>query len=191
MWAVVGLGNPGPDYEDTRHNVGFMVVRRLAGEWDVRLKKRKYLARTAETDRVGETVLLALPQTYMNRSGRSARSILEGAGLPPERLIVVYDDLDIRLGGIRIRKDGRPGTHKGMQSIVDEIGTTRFPRIRVGIGPLPPGEDAAEYVLSPFGDEERPALEASLKKAGEALSLVLAGEMERAMTAFNQKTGDD
>ena len=190
MWAVVGLGNPGQEYTGTRHNAGFAFVQGVARAWDVRLKKRKFKARTAEVLRGNETILLAQPQTYMNSSGQSARLILQGTGLSAERLVVVYDDLDIRLGEIRVRKEGRAGTHKGMQSIVDEIGTTRFPRIRVGIGPLPEGEDAAEFVLAPFSDDERPAFLAGLARAGQALELVLAGRLDKAMTAFNQKKGD-
>jgi PTH1 family peptidyl-tRNA hydrolase len=190
VWAVVGLGNPGQEYTGTRHNAGFAFVQDLARAWDARLKKRKFKARTAEVSRGNETILLAQPQTYMNASGQSVRLILQGTGLSAERLVVVYDDLDIRLGEIRVRKEGRAGTHKGMKSIVDEIGTTRFPRIRVGIGPLPEGEDAAEFVLAPFSDDERPVFQAGLARAGQALELVLAGRLDKAMTAFNQKKGD-
>ncbi len=190
MWAVVGLGNPGQEYAGTRHNAGFAFVQGVARDWNVRLKKRKFRARMAEVSRGRETILLAQPQTFMNESGRSVRLLLQGTGLSAERLVVVYDDLDIRLGEIRVRKEGRPGTHKGMKSIVDEIGTTRFPRIRVGIGPLPEGEDAAEFVLAPFAGDERPAFEASLERARQALDFVLAGRLDKAMTAFNQKTGD-
>jgi len=187
VWAVVGLGNPGSEYAGTRHNAGFAFVQGVARAWDVRIKKRKFQARTAETVRGREAVLLAQPQTYMNASGQSVRLILQGTGLDAERLVVVYDDLDIRLGEVRVRGGGRAGTHKGMQSIVAEIGTTRFPRIRIGIGPLPEGEDASDFVLAPFAHDERPLFDASLERALQALDLVLAGRLERAMTAFNQK----
>jgi PTH1 family peptidyl-tRNA hydrolase len=190
VWAVVGLGNPGQEYAGTRHNAGFAFVQGVARARDVRFKKRKFKARTAEVSRGNETILLAQPQTYMNASGQSVRLLLQGTGLPAERLVVVYDDLDIRLGEIRVRKEGRAGTHKGMKSIVDEIGTTRFPRIRVGIGPLPEGDDAAEFVLAPFSEEERPAFQTGLERAGQALDLILTGRLDKAMTAFNRKTGE-
>ena len=187
MWTVVGLGNPGKHYANTRHNAGFIFVKQIARSWNVKLRKKRYSAKTAEVDKEKEKVLLALPQTYMNRSGYSLREILDGTGISPEQLVVVYDDLDIPLGEIRIRKEGGPGTHQGMDSIIREIQTIAFPRIRIGIGPLPPDWDAAEFVLSPFEEGEKPLLEKSLKKAQEALELILAGEIEKAMNSYNQK----
>ncbi len=189
MWLVVGLGNPGEDYAATRHNAGFLLVRRFARSRGVELRGRAFKAKTAVV-RGGdgrEDVLLALPQIFMNRSGVSVRDILAGREIPPDRLIVVYDDLDIPLGEIRVRKKGSPGTHKGMISVVDLIRTREFPRIRIGIGPLPEGRDAADYVLEPFGRDERPLLETSLADAEEALDLILAGGVDRAMTRFNRR----
>jgi PTH1 family peptidyl-tRNA hydrolase len=187
LWAVVGLGNPGKYYANTRHNAGFTFVKQIARSWNVKLRKKKYLAKTAEVEKENEKVLLALPQTYMNRSGYSVREVLDGTGISPEQLIVVYDDLDIPLGEIRIRKEGGPGTHKGMDSIIQEIQTIAFPRIRVGIGPLPPEWDAAKFVLSPFEEGEKALLEQSLKKAQEALELILARKIDKAMNSYNQK----
>ena len=135
MWLVVGLGNPGDEYASTRHNAGFMLVERMARAWGVELRGRLFKSRTALARRAGEEVLLALPKTFMNRSGTAVRAALAGKGVPPERLVVVYDDLDIPLGEIRVRKTGRPGTHKGMISIAGEIRTDAFPRVRIGIGP--------------------------------------------------------
>jgi len=191
LWLVVGLGNPGDEYADTRHNAGFMLVRRAARARGVELRGRAFKARTAVARGGAEDVLLALPQTYMNRSGVSVREILAGRDIPPDRLVVAYDDLDIPLGEIRVRAKGSPGTHKGMKSIVDEIRTRDFARIRIGIGPLPAGRDAADYVLTPFGRSERPFLEKSLDEAEEALDLILAGDMERAMTRFNRRVPAD
>ena len=131
--------------------------------------------------------MLALPQTYMNNSGLAVKQIMEGRNLLPEQLFVVYDDLDIPLGEIRIRKRGSSGTHKGMGSIVQEIGTTEFPRMRIGIGPLPPGKDAVEYVLSFFEKTEDPLLEEGMKKAQEAFGMILDGRVEEAMNTYNQK----
>jgi len=186
VWAVVGLGNPGRVYAETRHNVGFVFINKLARDWKVKLKK-KYGAKIADVEREGEKVILAQPQTYMNQSGLAVRQILEAKGLAPEMLVVVYDDLDIPLGEIRIRKAGGPGTHKGMSSIVEEMKTTKFPRIRVGIGPLSFDQDATKFVLSPFSKTEKEFLEKSLIKAQEALRMILAGEIEEAMNRYNQK----
>jgi PTH1 family peptidyl-tRNA hydrolase len=187
LWLVVGLGNPGEEYAATRHNAGFLLVRRVARSRGVELRGRTFKARTAVVRGGDEDVLLALPQTFMNRSGVSVRDILAGRDIPPDRLIVAYDDLDIPLGEIRVRKKGSPGTHKGMISVVDLIRTREFPRIRIGIGPLPGGRDAAEFVLEPFGRDERPLFEASLVDAEEALDMILAGGVDRAMTRFNHR----
>lgn len=149
MWAVIGLGNPGRRYAETRHNVGYSFVRKLARRLDVRLKKRKYGSKIAEVRRDEETLVLAQPQTYMNQSGLAVGEILGGYGIGPENIVVVYDDLDIPLGQIRVRKEGSAGTHKGLRSIIDEVGTRAFPRIRVGIGPLVEPGDATQFVLSP------------------------------------------
>jgi peptidyl-tRNA hydrolase, PTH1 family len=193
LWLVVGLGNPGDEYEATRHNAGVMLVERAARAWGVELRGRLFKARTGLARRGGEEVLLAAPKTFMNRSGTAVRAALEGKGAGPDRLIVVYDDLDIPLGEIRVRKSGRPGTHKGMISVAGEIGTDDFARIRIGIGPLPQGRDAADFVLEPFRKAERADLERGLEQAAEALEMVLDGAIERAMTRFNHRramTGD-
>jgi PTH1 family peptidyl-tRNA hydrolase len=187
LWVVVGLGNPGRRYAGTRHNVGFMLVRRLARRWDVKLRKRKYGAKVVEVKRNKEKLVLAQPQTYMNFSGLAVKELLDGYRIPAQNLVVVYDDLDIPVGQIRVRKEGRPGSHRGMRSIVAEIGTSAFPRLRVGIGPLAEGDDAAEYVLSPFSRQELPVLEVSLARAEDALEMVIDGRIDGAMNAFNQK----
>ncbi len=187
MWAVVGLGNPGRRYSGTRHNVGFTFIKKTAKEWKVKLRKKIFFSKAGEVKRKGEKILLALPQTYMNKSGLTVKKIMEGRDIKPEHLVVVYDDLDIPLGEIRIRKRGGPGTHKGMSSIVEEIRTEEFPRIRVGLGPLPYGENAVNYVLSSFDKAEESRLEEGLKKAREALEMILSGEVERAMNAYNHR----
>ena len=187
MWAVVGLGNPGRRYAGTRHNAGFAFIKRIAKEWKVKLRKKRYFSKVVEMKKENERVLLATPHTYMNKSGLAVKNILEVRGIKPERLIVVFDDLDIPLGEIRIRKRGGPGTHKGMNSIVQEIQTTEYPRIRVGIGPLEPDEDAVNYVLSPFDKSEEPLLEEGLKKAQDALEMILSGNVEEAMNIYNKR----
>jgi len=185
LWAVVGLGNPGKRYSQTRHNVGFLFIKRVAKEWQTRLKKRIYSSKANVVENKHGKVLLAVPQTYMNNSGVAVLQILEGRGVMPDHLVIVYDDLDIPLGEIRIRKEGGSGTHKGMSSIVHEINTINFPRIRIGIGPLTPHVNATDFVLSPFDEEERPKLEESMAKAQDALDLILSGNIEKAMNLYN------
>ena len=187
MWAVVGLGNPGKRYSRTRHNVGFIFVRNLAKDWKVRLKKRSFFSKTCVVERGKERVLLVMPQTHMNRSGIAVKSLIKEGGVRPENLVVVYDDLDIPLGEIRVRKEGGAGTHKGMASIIEEIQTTQFPRVRIGIGAADSAGDMVDFVLSSFHKEEEPFLEKSLKLAREAVDLVLSGETEKAMNMYNRK----
>lgn len=189
MWLVVGLGNPGDAYADTRHNAGFMVVDRLARAWGAKLRLKRHLSRLAEARFEGEPVLLAEPQTFMNESGRAVREMIKGRRVPTERLLVCFDDLDLGLGEVRIRKAGGAGTHNGMRSVVAELGTTAFPRLRIGIGPLPGGRDAADFVTSPFTRAERPVVEAALDRAAEAVEAVLRRGAERAMTDFNRRSG--
>jgi peptidyl-tRNA hydrolase, PTH1 family len=187
LWLVVGLGNPGDEYAATRHNAGFMLVDRLARAWGVALRGRLFKSRTAVARRGEEEVLLAQPKTFMNRSGQAVRALLAGKGVPPERLLVVYDDLDIPLGEIRVRKTGRPGTHKGMISVTGEVRTDAFPRVRIGIGPSPADRDASDFVLEPFGRNERPLVEKSLELAEEAVEMILDGRIDLAMTRFNHR----
>jgi PTH1 family peptidyl-tRNA hydrolase len=187
LWAVVGLGNPGRRYSGTRHNVGFTFIKKTAREWKVKLRKKIFFSKAGEVKRKEEKILLALPQTYMNKSGLTVKKIMEGRDITPEHLVVVYDDLDVPLGEIRIRKRGGPGTHKGMRSIVEEIRTEEFPRIRVGLGPLPGDENAVNYVLSSFDKAEESLLEEGLRKAQEALEMILSGEVERAMNTYNHR----
>ncbi len=188
MWALVGLGNPGKQYAETRHNVGFVFVKRIAKSWKVKLRRKIYLSKAEYAEIDGKKVLIALPQTYMNNSGAAVQSILSSGKVKPDNLIVVYDDLDIPLGDIRIRGEGSAGSHKGMISIIDKIKTIQFPRIRVGIGPLKNNMDAAEYVLSPFNDEEKAELEIALPKAQDALNLILDGDIEQAMNKYNTRS---
>ena len=185
MWAVVGLGNPGRRYSQTRHNVGFSFVKRVARSWGVKLKKKSCLSKTILVDRQREKILLALPQTHMNKSGLAVNRIVTERGVEPEKLLVIYDDLDIPLGEIRIRPNGGAGSHKGMISIIQEIETTDFPRIRVGIGPLSPDETATDFVLSPCNEEEKSSLVSSFKQAQEALEYILDGQIEKAMNLYN------
>lgn len=132
MWLVVGLGNPGSEYAGTRHNAGFMVVQRLGQRWNLKFDRRACSSRLAETRRGRTKIILALPQTFMNQSGLAVQSLLSTYKVKPENLLIIYDDLDLPLGEIRIRPQGSPGSHKGMKSIVETLGTTLFPRVRLG-----------------------------------------------------------
>ena len=188
MWAVIGLGNPGRRYAGTRHNAGFAFIHRLARRWASRLGKKKFSARIAEVRRDEGSLILAQPQTYMNLSGLAVKQIMDGYRIGPENIVVVYDDLDIPLGQIRVRKVGSAGTHKGLRSVIGATGTASFLRLRVGIGPLPEGEEATDYVLAPFTARERPLLEAGLASGEEALDFLLDGRIGAAMNKFNKKS---
>lgn len=190
MWAVVGLGNPGKKYETTRHNVGFILIDRLSEKWKVKLRKSRYSAKTGLVKKEQGAFLLVKPWTYMNRSGVAVKALIDKTRLKLSHLVTVYDDLDIPLGEIRVRKKGGPGTHNGMISIVREIESTQFPRIRIGIGPLPLDVEATSFVLSEFSEDEKKALEHSLDKAERALDMILTLEIEKAMNRFN-RTGMD
>jgi len=187
LWVIVGLGNPGRRYAGTRHNVGFSVIQRLARRWGVRLRQRQYSAKVVEVKRHEERLVLAQPQTYMNMSGVAVKQIADGYRVPPKQIVIVTDDLDIPLGQIRVRNGGSAGTHKGLRSVLAEMGTPSIPRLRVGIGPLAESGDAVEFVLSPFSREERPVVEDALAKAEEALEMILDGRIEAAMNTFNQR----
>ena len=187
MWVIVGLGNPGRKYATSRHNVGFVLIQRLADKRNTKLKKRKYPAKAAQVELANGPALLVKPWTYMNRSGVAVNGLIEGAGVSLDRLLVVYDDLDIPLGEIRIRKRGGPGTHNGMASIAQEIDSTEFPRIRIGIGPLPPCVDPTDFVLGDFQKEENPVLEDSLITAEKAVALIMMSGVDEAMNRFNRK----
>ena len=190
MWIIVGLGNPGKKYATSRHNVGFVLIQRLADKRNTKLKKRKYSAKAAQVELVNGPALLVKPWTYMNRSGVAVNGLIEGGGVSLDRLLVVYDDLDIPLGEIRIRKRGGPGTHNGMASIAQEIDSTEFPRIRIGIGLLPLGVDPTDFVLGDFRKEENSVLEDSLIMAEKAVDLIMMSGVEEAMNRFNRKVNN-
>ncbi len=187
MWLVVGLGNPGKEYAKTRHNAGFLVVQRLVRRWQAEIKKRAYYSKIAECQKGARKVVLALPQTFMNLSGKAVAALLAGYRAKPENMIVIYDDLDLDLGQLRVRPGGSPGSHKGMKSIVEAAGSEEFPRIRVGIGPKPEGRDAADYVLEEFPPSEWEALQPVLDMACEAIEMIIRGNINQAMNRFNRR----
>ncbi len=188
MIVIAGLGNPGLQYAATRHNVGFMAVDRLARDKGVAFNKSEHHGKTGFYFDGGEKVLLVKPQTYMNESGRCVREIVDYYKVDLSDLIVIYDDVDLAPGGLRIRKKGGPGTHNGMRSIVDELGSGDFPRIRIGIGSQPPGWDLADYVLSQLGGDDRRVIDDTVALAAEAAALMVEQGIDLAMNRMN-KTG--
>lgn len=189
MKIVVGLGNPGRKYEHTRHNVGFDVLDELAAGEGTRFRKKWLLPLHSAEIAVGrERVLLVKPMTFMNRSGAALRPLFRKHGLTAEDVIVVLDDLDLETGRLRLRKRGGAGGHKGLQSILAVLGTENFPRVRVGIGPRPVGEDLTGYVLARFGAAERERVRKAVRQAGDAVRLMLESGAEQAMNRFNSET---
>lgn len=185
LFLVIGLGNPGTKYEHTRHNVGFLTIDLLSMKYGIKVAKLKHKALLGEGIIEGQRVVLAKPQTFMNLSGESIREIVEWYKVPMSNVIVVYDDIDLALGKIRVRPGGSSGTHNGMKSIIYQLQEDTFPRVRIGIGKPPENWDLADYVLSRFGEEERPTIIESIKKAAEAVSAIISLGTETAMNKFN------
>ncbi len=186
MYVIAGLGNPGKKYENTRHNMGFITVDQLAIKHDIKVDKLKFKALVGEGRIADQKVLLVKPQTYMNLSGESIRQIMHFYKLDPEKLIVIYDDIDIELGALRIRKFGSAGTHNGMKSVVYQLQSDRFPRIRIGIGSQKKG-DLVDFVIGGFSKEEVPVLEETVTKAVSAIECILAEDVDIAMNQYNTK----
>lgn len=186
MFLIVGLGNPGRKYQLSRHNAGFMMVDRMAREAGLGFREDLLLSLTCRTDRSGQTVILAKPQTFMNRSGAALCELVRSYPVERDRLLIVYDELALPLGKLRLRRSGSSGGHRGMQSVIEALGTEDVPRLRIGIGPEVPPEDAAEYVLESFSEAEQTVLEAVLDRARLAVDTFLAEGLERAMSLFNR-----
>lgn len=182
---MVGLGNPGPKYEFTRHNIGFRIVDILAGRWGVRVDRYECKALTGK----GENgVVLAKPMTYMNRSGEAVRELLLKYEASPSDVLIIYDDLYLPFGALRIRKKGGAGGHRGMESILSALGTEEVPRLRFGIGPPPPS--GYEYfVLSEFSDQEMRMLSSFLNRAADAVELIVSEGLDKAMSLYNSIDG--
>ncbi|HYK98645.1 MAG TPA: aminoacyl-tRNA hydrolase [Candidatus Acidoferrales bacterium] len=184
---VVGLGNPGDGYATTRHNVGFQVANRLAKRARTEFGIKSAESRIAEGSLGTQKIAIARPQTFMNDSGKAVRKLLDRYRIEPSQMIVVFDEVDLPLGKLRIRERGGPGTHNGMRSIVSVVGEG-FPRIRVGVAPADPTAeipDLAEYVLSPFDADERGDAERAMDRASEALEVAIRDGVRRAMDTFN------
>jgi PTH1 family peptidyl-tRNA hydrolase len=183
-WLVLGLGNPGDRYRETRHNLGFRVVAELARRRGIALDVRECETLLG----ADEACVLGLPQTYMNRSGYAARCLVERRGFPAERILVVYDEVHLPLGKLRLRPGGSPAGHRGLESIVENLRTEQVPRLRVGCGGSggpTPGDELADFVLSPFAPEELAPAAGVVERAAEACAAVLAEGLEFAMSRFN------
>lgn len=182
---IVGLGNPGREYTKTRHNVGFMSVDRLAERWSLRFGRQRGRAEIAEGDVAGQRVILAKPQTFMNNSGDSVRALLKLSNLSPTDLLVIADDLDLPFGRLRLRDSGSSGGQRGIQSIINQLGTNQLVRLRVGIGRPPLGVDPVDYVLTPFTASERSALPEILDRLALGVEAYLSEGVARAMNLVN------
>jgi PTH1 family peptidyl-tRNA hydrolase len=188
MFLIVGLGNPDRKYEKTRHNIGFDTVDALAERYHINLTEKKHKALCGTGVIEGTKVLLAKPQTYMNLSGDSIAEIVNFYKLDPEEeMLVIYDDISLAPGNIRIRKKGSAGGHNGIKSIIARTGTQNFMRIKVGVGEKPAGWDLADYVLGRFSDEDRAAVESAIRDAQDAAVLMMQGQIDKAMNDFNAK----
>jgi PTH1 family peptidyl-tRNA hydrolase len=185
-YLLCGLGNPGPRYADTRHNLGFMVVDRLS-----RLHGVRWRTGRARCDlgrgRIGPaSVIFLKPRTYMNRSGLALEAFLDDEPVAPSRMLVIADDFALPLGRLRLRASGSAGGHRGLESIERSLGGGDYARLRLGVGPVPPGKDPADFVLEPFEDRERPAVQDMIERAARAVEVYLLDGPERAMSEFNR-----
>ncbi|HYI08214.1 MAG TPA: aminoacyl-tRNA hydrolase [Thermoanaerobaculia bacterium] len=185
MRLIVGLGNPGAEYERTRHNVGWQVVDAFARKFRIEVNRHEKNALTGTGRVAGGSVMVAKPLTYMNLSGDAVRLLINAYLETPTEMIVVYDDIDLPLGRLRIRPNGSAGTHNGMRSIISSIGTEQFPRLRIGIGSADQGR-LRDYVLDEFSAEEQPVVDRAIVRSVDALLLFVRGDLKRAMNQFNR-----
>ena len=188
MIIIAGLGNPGKDYAGTRHNAGFMTIDALSKKYGIDVSEKKHKALIGKGVIEGHKVILAKPQTFMNNSGESLRELTDYYKPDIEtEVIVIYDDITLDVGGLRVRKKGSAGGHNGMKSIISHLGTTDFQRIRVGIGEKPPRMDLADWVLGHFHKEDEEPLKDAIDEAMTAAVMMMNGEVDEAMNKYNRK----
>jgi PTH1 family peptidyl-tRNA hydrolase len=191
MWLIVGLGNPGEEYARTRHNIGFQCVNLVARRHGLDFDGKRAKARVAEGQIAGQRVVLAKPFTYMNLTGQSIVGLCQWYKIQPaEQLLLIYDDLDLPFGVLRLRERGSAGTHNGMKSVIGQLGSQVFPRIRFGVGQGPPGRDAARYVLGRFTRDEESQLPALQARVADAVEVILREGFTVAMNRYNRTTDD-
>ncbi len=186
MKIIVGLGNPGCEYSETKHNVGFMVVDELARRWNVCNWRKRSNAEVAECRFAGESVLLVKPQTYMNLSGTAVGELARWYKTAEEDIVVIFDDMDIPAGKLRLRMKGGSGGHRGIESLLQHLNKDSFLRLRMGIGRPPQGWQVVDYVLSRFSAEEKPLLESAIIRSAEAVECIITQGMNKAMNLFNK-----
>ncbi len=190
VWLIVGLGNPGAEYARTRHNTGFLALDELAGMLGVKVERSRFRALTGTANYRGNKLILMKPQTYMNASGLAVEPAAHFYKVPPERVLVIFDDISLPVGRLRVRKDGSAGGHNGLKSIIHELGSENFPRVKVGVGAKPhPDYDLADWVLSVVGKDEQPAYQAAIRYAAEAALTVIDEGVPAAAAKFNGKIG--
>ena len=186
MKLIVGLGNPGNEYKQTRHNAGFMFIDELASVYNIAVNKKRYKSFFGKGPISDIEVVLAKPQTYMNLSGESVILMLKGFNLSADDLIIIHDDMDMDIGRLRIRDKGSHGGHKGIKSIIDAIDTDSFVRIKIGVGRPRAGMDSSDYVLANFKKDELPILKEAKKRASDALLFLIKDDTVAAMNRFNK-----
>ena len=185
-WILACLGNPGDQYENTRHNVGFMVADELGDRARIPIQKLKYKALTNTAQLGGQKVLIMKPITYMNLSGEAVRQAVDFYKVPADHVLVVSDDTALGVGRLRIRKGGSAGGHNGLKNIIQHLGTDQFPRVRLGVGEKPhPDYDLADWVLGKFQGEDKKAIDAAVKKAADAIECILSDGLDRGMNRYN------
>lgn len=186
MYIIAGLGNPERKYDGTRHNIGFSAITVLADKYDISLCVFLCLAICGKGYIEGQKVILAMPQTYMNLSGESIRELVEYYKIDPEKeLIIIYDDINLAPGRLRIREKGSAGGHNGIKNIISHLGTQVFPRVRVGVGEKPKGWDLADYVLGRFSKDEEPVIREALDNVTQACDIIVNDDIRTAMNKFN------
>ena len=192
MFIIAGLGNPDRQYEGTRHNAGFEVIDRIAEKYNIEVNMKKHRALIGKGILEGQKVILAKPQTYMNLSGESILSLTDYYKIDPEReLLVIYDDVSLDVGQLRIRAKGSAGGHNGIKNIIAHLGTQVFPRIKVGVGEKPKGYDLADYVLGHFSRVEREQMDEGYDRAVRAVELIMSGRIDEAMNEYNRKKKEE
>lgn len=190
MKLIVGLGNPGSKYENTRHNVGFLAIDEIAKKYQIQVNKLKCKAQTGEL-RLSDKVILAKPQTFMNNSGEAVRELVDYYNVDLKDLIIIYDDIDIPFSTIRVKGKGSSGSHNGMRSIVKHLGDDKFPRVRISISQKPDYMDLADFVLSKFTNKEVPIVKKEIQAAAEASLEIVEKGVDSAMNIYNGMTFDD
>ena len=187
MKIIIGLGNPTREYQATRHNIGFDAVTRICDDYNIRLDSKEHKALCGRGYIGGEKVILAQPQTFMNLSGESVRALVDYYKLTNEDIIVIYDDIHLGVGQLRVRKKGSAGGHNGIKNIIAHLGTQEFMRIRIGVGEKPEEWDLVDYVLGHFPKEEEPMIREALLRASKACECTITDGIEAAMNRYNQK----